>query len=188
MLHPFPILVIMESREPGFDWVQARSSLQMPLIHNMPLTYCTLWWLWGSYDSSHTMEQMKALLVPLDAAVKSKSSNMQNQLPARHGVPTEWPCEVVPAPLSQGSLPLVHTSKTRILNFRNEERTKTNPKNRLFKRKYNKQMLIVIQLWRDIMRTRTAVILHKDGQREIYCLLGLDDIRSTLHYLLFYSF
>lgn len=51
MLHPIPILVIMESHEPGFDWVQACSSLQMPLLHNMPLTYCTLWWLWGSYDS-----------------------------------------------------------------------------------------------------------------------------------------
>lgn len=53
-------------------------------------------------------------------------------------------------PLSQGSLPSVHTSKSHILNFRNEPRTKTNSKNRLFKQKYNKQMLVMERYYEDI--------------------------------------
>jgi len=37
------------------------------------------------------MEQIKALFVPLDAAVTSKSSYMQNRVSARHEVPTNGP-------------------------------------------------------------------------------------------------
>lgn len=150
MLHHFPILVIMESHEPGFDWVQAHSSLQMPLIHNMPLTYCTLWWLWGSYDSLLMLAHngtnkgfVSAIRCSCHKQVfkyaKPSSSETRSANPS-----ALWSRS---CPLSQGSLPLVHTSKSHILNFKNEQRTKTNSKKKkksLFKQKYDKQMLVTM--------------------------------------------
>lgn len=161
MLHPIPILVIMESREPGFDWVQACSSLQMPLLHNMPLTYCTLWWLWGSYDSLFMLAHNgtnKGFVSAIRCSCHKQVFKYAKPSCSKTRSANQRPCEVVPAPLSQGPLPLVHTSKSHILNFRNEQRTKTNSKNRLLKQKYDKQMPVMIQLWRDIMRTCTAVM------------------------------